>query len=88
MVFPHQHSRDSEALHSGETVRELLTHSDNDPLHDQMTAEGMTDNYYLTGKTVEILLGEPLHTLIARGREQTCFTLRQLRDRLRLMSGE
>jgi len=28
----HQHSRDSQALHSGETVRELLTHSDNDPL--------------------------------------------------------
>src|SRR5207248_2457594 len=26
------HSRDSQALHSGETVRELLTHSDNDPL--------------------------------------------------------
>src|SRR5262245_40200160 len=28
----HQHSRDSETLHSRETVRELLTHSDNDPL--------------------------------------------------------
>jgi hypothetical protein len=28
----HQHSRDFQALHSGETVRELLTHSDNDPL--------------------------------------------------------
>ena len=33
MASQHQHSRDSEALHSGETVRELLTHSDNDPLH-------------------------------------------------------
>ena len=33
MAFQHQHSRDSEALYSGETVRELLTHSDNDPLH-------------------------------------------------------
>ena len=32
MAFQHQHSRDSEALHSGETVRALLTHSDNDPL--------------------------------------------------------
>ena len=31
-AFQHQHSRDSEALKSGETVRELLTHSDNDPL--------------------------------------------------------
>jgi hypothetical protein len=31
-AFQHQHSRDSEALHSGETVRALLTHSDNDPL--------------------------------------------------------
>src|SRR5262245_59627070 len=28
----HQHSRDSETLHRRETVRELLTHSDNDPL--------------------------------------------------------
>jgi len=52
-----------------------------------MTAEGMTDNYYLTGKTVEILLGEPLRTLIATGRQNTCFTVRQLRDRLRLISG-
>ena len=32
-AFQHQHSRDSEALPSGETVRALLTHSDNDPLH-------------------------------------------------------
>ena len=31
-AFQYQHSRDSEALHSGETIRELLTHSDNDPL--------------------------------------------------------
>ena len=30
----HQHSRDSQALHSGESVRELLTHSDNDPLQE------------------------------------------------------
>jgi len=57
-------------------------------LADRMTAEGMTDNYYLTGKTVELLLGEPLRTLIARGRQNTCFTTRQLRDRLRLMSGD
>jgi hypothetical protein len=57
-------------------------------LADRMTAEGMTDNYYLTGKTVELLLGEPLRTLIARGRQNTCFTARQLRDRLRLMSGD
>ena len=56
-------------------------------LADRMTAEGMTDNYYLTGKTVEILLGEPLRTLIATGRQNTCFTVRQLRDRLRLISG-
>ena len=33
-VSQHQHSRDAEALHSGETVRELLTHSDNDPLQE------------------------------------------------------
>ena len=32
MASQHQHSRDSETLHSRETVRELLTHSDNDPL--------------------------------------------------------
>ena len=56
-------------------------------LADRMTAEGMTDNYYLTGKTVELLLGEPLRTLIATGRQNTCFTVRQLRERLRLRSG-
>jgi hypothetical protein len=57
-------------------------------LADRMTAEGMTENYYLTGKTVEILLGKPLRTLIAKGRQNTCFTVRQLRKRVRLMSGE
>jgi hypothetical protein len=56
-------------------------------LADRMTAEGMTENYYLTGKTVEILLGEPIRKLIAKGRQNTCFTVRQLRERLRLRSG-
>jgi len=32
LCSPHQRSRDSDALRSGETVRELLTHSSNDPL--------------------------------------------------------
>jgi hypothetical protein len=51
----HQHSRDSETLHRRETVRELLTHSDNDPL--QLNAK----NLYISAVTRKLSLVSFFH---------------------------
>ena len=54
-------------------------------LADRMTVEGMTDHYYLTGRIVERLLGEPLHMLIAKGRKNYA---RQQKELKRLIAGK
>jgi hypothetical protein len=39
------------------------------------------DDKYITAETVEMLLDEPIATLIERGRNNTCFTLAELKAR-------
>lgn len=49
-------------------------------VHDE--ALGVERDKYITAETVEVLMGEPIATLIERGRKNTCLTLEQLKAKL------
>lgn len=59
----------------------LVDGDESDFIADLMDAEGSTllTSKCVSSETCEALMGEPIAALIARGRENTCYTLGELR---------